>query len=181
MAYKTSFLTRLTRSARGELYNFLIYPFLLSTLAYGVGFAIFKGTDAVNKSSLFDSMHSISPFLTDIWGWLAIAVIVVGVYVLVFDKPPVGRANCYVGFLLWFFAAVIYVLSGGWLTLFSVTVPNLMFWTWQYFSLSEFRRQDMVDSQTMKDYDAGGYDDDNGGRQLRLDNRGVSEDDRTPD
>lgn len=183
MAYITSLKTRITRSARGELFNPLIYPFIVSTLGYGIGFVLFRSTNAVQASSLFAAMHAINPLLTVLWGALAITVIVVGLYVLVFDKPPIGKANCFVAWLLWLFAFIIYALSGGWLTLITVTFPNLFFWTWQYFSLAEFRRQDRLDSNTMYYYDGGLYDDELNPKDSKIardDNRGVDEADRTP-
>lgn len=181
MPYVTSTFSRLTRSARGELYNPLIYPFLVTTLSYGIGFTAFRWTEAVNQSSLYLSMHALSPLLTVIWGVLAIVVIVVGLYVLIFDKPPIGKANCLVAWMLWLFAAIVYVLTGGWLTLFAVALPGLFFWTWQYFSLQKFRQQDVVDNASMDEYDDGQYDSRWGGSRRRLDNRGVNPDDRTPD
>lgn len=184
MPYVTTLKTRLTQSARGELFNPLIYPFLIMTLAYGVGFTVFGKTDAVALSSLFEAMHQLHPLATLIWGVLAIAVIIVGLYVLVKDKPPVGKANCFVAWLLWFFAGIVYMLTGGWVTLFSVAVPSLWFWTWQYFSLTKFREQDRLDKATMRRYDDGQYDDEQHPKQGKIDredNRGVDTDDRTPD
>lgn len=181
MPYVTSSFVRLTRSARGEFFNPLIYPFLLTTLSYGIGFTIFGWASAVQESSLFSSMVSISPTIPFIWGILAIAVIVIGIYVLIFDKPPIGKLNCFIAWMLWFFAGVVYVITGGWLTLFAVTIPSLMFWTWQYFSLAKFRQQDVVDSDSMLAYDDGEYDSRFGGKRRRLDNRGVDEEDRSPD
>lgn len=180
MAYITSLKTRLTRSARGELFNPLIYPFILVTFAYGIGFTFFSNTDPVGQSSLYQSMTAISPLLTTIWGIAAISVILIGFYVLVKDKPPLGKFNCFLSFLLWFFAATVYVLTSGWLTLFAVVVPSLYFWTWQYFSLARFRDEDVLDKATMVRYNEGEYDDDNGGKELRETNRGVDEEDRTP-
>lgn len=181
MTYVTSAFTRVSRSARGELFNPLIYPFLLTTLSYGIGFVFFRWATAVQESSLFSSMTSIGQHVPLVWGILAISVIAVGLYVLVFDKPPIGKANCFVAWLLWLFAAIVYVMTGGWLTLFAVTIPSLFFWTWQYFSLVKFRQQDVLDSNSMDHYDDGQYDSRFGGKRRRLDNRGVNESDRTPD
>lgn len=181
MAYVTSIWTRISKSARGEFFNPLIYPFILVTFAYGVGFTFFNHTPAVYESSLYQAMVSISPLLTTVWGILAILVILIGFYVLVKDKPPMGKINCFLAFLLWFFAGTVYVLTSGWLTLFAVVVPSIYFWTWQYFSLARFRREDVLDKATMERYDDGQYDDDNGGKKLREDNRGVDESDRSPD
>lgn len=157
MPYITSLFERASRSARGELFNPLIYPFILATFAYGMGFTFLRllGRES-GASSLFNAMVSISPTLTLIWGVLAIAVILVGAYVLVKDKPPIGKANCFVAWSLWAFASIVYALTGGWLPLFSVALPSLYFWTWQYFTLAEFRRQDVADAETMRRYNERG-------------------------
>ena len=133
------------------------------------------------ESTLFIAFEALSPSLPLLWGTLAIIVILIGVYVLVFDKPPIGKANCFVAWMLWLFAAIVYVMTSAWLVLFTVAIPGLIFWTWQYFSLAKFRQQDVVDSDSMLAYDDGKYDSRFGGKRRRLDNRGVDEDDRTPD
>lgn len=181
MAYVTSSFTRLTRSARGEFFNPLIYPFLLTTFAYGVGFVVFRFSAAVRESSLYIAMYTIDPLIPLVWGAMALLVITIGMYVLIFDKPPIGKANCFVAWMLWLFAGIVYILTGGWLALFSVAAPSLMFWTWQYFSLAKFRQQDVLDSDAMAAYDDGEFDSRFGGKRRRLDNRGVDESDRTPD
>lgn len=171
----------MTRSARGEFFNPLVYPFLLTTFAYGLGLTAFSWTAAVQKSSLVTALDTVAPFATVVWGAVALAVIIVGLYVLIFDKPPVGKANCFVAWLLWAFAAMAYILTGNWLTVFSVAIPSLMFWTWQYFELSRFRHEDVLDRATMGRYDRGQYDHDAASGRRRRNNRGVSENDRTPD
>jgi hypothetical protein len=75
--------------------------------------------------------------------------------------------------MLWVFAAFCWGLTGGWLLIGSIALSNLWFWFWQYLSLSVFRREDAADQATMEAYDAGEYDDDNGGKRLRETNRGV--------
>jgi hypothetical protein len=83
-----------------------------------------------------------------------------------------------VGFALWVFAAFCWGLTGGWLLIGSIALPNLWFWFWQYLSLSNFRREDEADKATMKSYDAGGYDDELKPKAAKIDrenNRGVSE------
>lgn len=180
MAYVTSLYTRATRSARGELFNPLIYPFLLTTFAYGVGFTLFGWTEAVKISLLYKAMMAVAPFMPIVWGALCIVVIVLGLYVIVFDKPPIGKANCMVAWLLWAYATMCFLLTGAWLTVFTVGLPSLFFWTWQYFRLSELRREDVLDGRTMERYDSGLYDDGDNpdARKDRRDNRGVDEADR---
>lgn len=165
--------SRVTSSQRGEKFNFLIYPFLLTTLAYGIGFTFFAHTSGVGGSSLFAAMTSLWPIFPLIWGITSILTIVVGITFLLFNIPPAGKASGIVGFMVWVFATFCWGLTGGWLLVFALGIPNMSFWIWQYLSLSLFRREDAEDKETMEAYDRGEYDDDNGGRELRISNRGV--------
>lgn len=149
--------SRVSSSARGELFNPLIYPFLFSTLSYGIGFLFLAGSDAVGLSSLHVAMYSIATWFPILWGAIAILTIVGGLTFLLFNIPPFGKITGLIGFMLWLFAGVVYALTGGWLTLFSVAMPNMFFWIWQYLSLSLFRREDAEDVASMKRYRAGDY------------------------
>jgi hypothetical protein len=136
----------LTRSHRDELYNPLTYPFLISTLAYGIGFLFFNSTTDVGKSSLFASMHALSVTAPQLWGLAAVTTIVLGVYFLLFNKPPYGKYAGLLGFMVWVFACFCWVLAGALLVFMAVGIPNLIFWFWQYLSLSKFRQQDIDDN-----------------------------------
>jgi hypothetical protein len=167
------YLSRISSSQRGRAFNPLIWPFLISTFAYGTGFAFFTDSSTISKSSLYLAMRDINPVAPYIWGGIALATIVMGITFLLYNIPPAGKASGLIGFMLWVFASFCWGFDNGWLLIFSIAVPNLYFWFWQYLSLSEFRREDAEDKNTMIAYDAGEYDDDNGGKNLRESNRGV--------
>ena len=178
-AKKMKYWSRITSSARGEVFNPLIWPFLLATFAYGLGFAVVMPlTGVAPDSSLFSAMSEIGTAFPVIWGSIAIATIIGGLTFLMFNIPPFGKVSGLIGFMLWLFAALCYIISGAWLPLLAVAVPNMIFWIWQYLSLTKFRAEDARDKETMKRYNAGGYDDVNPGidsRQARLNNRGIDE------
>jgi len=167
------YLSRVTSSARGESFNPLIWPFFIATFAYGLGFTVFSGTEGVNKSSLFLAMNGITDHGSHIWGGIAVLTIIMGLTFLMFSIPPFGKVSGLVGFAVWVFASFCWALTGGWLLVFSIGVPNLWFWFWQYLSLSNFRREDARDKATMRAYDEGGYDENRAGRKSRESNRGV--------
>src|SRR6188768_75648 len=134
------FISRVTSSARGETFNPLIWPFLITTFSYGVGFTVFFFTKATSASSLFIAMSALHPSLPIIWGAVSLLTILVGFTFLLFNIPPAGKASGLVGFMVWLFAGFCWGLAGGWLLLVSVAIPNMYFWIWQYLSLSLFRR-----------------------------------------
>lgn len=167
-------LRRLTHSARGETFNPLIWPSLFCTFAYGVGFAILLPLGIpVGTSSLYVSMAQIGTQLPVIWGSICIVTIFGGLFFLLFNKPPLGKFSGLLGFMVWCWAGFCYVLTGNWLVLAAVVFPNMWFWFWQYLTLTVFRHQDIKDEETIRAYNDGKYDDGNGGRQRRLNNRGV--------
>lgn len=153
------YFSRITKSARGERFNPLTWPFFIATFAYGLGFTAFYSTSATAHSSLFIAMISIHPYVPILWGATAIVTILIGFTFLMFNIPPAGKVSGLVGFMLWVFASFCWGIAGTWLLLFSVAIPNMYFWIWQYLSLSVFRREDAKDRATMLLYDSGQYDD----------------------
>jgi hypothetical protein len=169
------YLSRLTSSARGQTFNPLTYPFLGATLSYGIGFLFFFNTGGVHESSLYASMHAIGWYIPIVWGGVCVLTIMVGITFLLFNLPPAGKASGLVGFMLWVFASFCWAVTGGYLLIFAIGLPNTYFWFWQYLSLSEFRREDAIDLRTMAHYDAGKYDDKLNPRDSKIarnDNRG---------
>jgi hypothetical protein len=169
------YVFRATHSERGELFNPLIWPFLIATFAYSVGFLTLFSTEAISKSSLWVTMHGLWAPLPFVWGSVCFITIVMGLTFLMFKIPPIGRLSGLLGFMIWVFAGLCWALTGGYITLFSIALPNMYFWMWQYISLSNFRRQEADDRDSMKTYDTGGYDDINpnvNSKSAREDNRG---------
>jgi hypothetical protein len=138
------YISRVTSSARGETFNPLIYPALISTLIYGIGFTFFSWEGSIAHSSLFAAMTLISPIAPVIWGAIAILTIVVGFIFLLLNKPPAGKFSGLVGFMLWTFACACWILTGG--TFLAVGLPNLWFWMWQFLTLSRFRAEEKSDA-----------------------------------
>ncbi len=137
---------RITKSARGETFNPLIYPSLIGTLVYGLGFTVFSWVDSIHASSLFIAMTSIHAVIPVIWGGIAVATIVVGVIFLLWNKPPAGKLSGLMGFMLWVFAGFCWYLTGAGFVTLAVAVPNIWFWIWQYLSLAAFRREEIEDA-----------------------------------
>lgn len=148
----------MTSSARGETFNFLIWPFLLATFAYGVGFTLVYPFIYNPGSSLHEVMSNIIPWLPFVWGVGCLAVITIGLVFLLFDRPPWGKVSGLLGFMLWIFAVMCYAMAFEFVLLFAVSIPQAMFWRWQWVTLKRFREEDIEDEGSMVDFgEAGGY------------------------
>lgn len=123
--------------------NLLIYPFFLATAAYGVGFVAFGKTRGVEASSLYQAMASLTPALPAIWGACALAAVILAVTLILTRQKGWGDAAALFGAVVWIFAMSCYAVTGGWLLVFAVTLPNLMFWIWYYFRIAHFKRLGM--------------------------------------
>lgn len=170
------YLNRLTKSARGETFNPLIWPSLIATFVYGLGFTAFSWVPSVGHSSLWAALTGIHAFLPFIWGAAALCVVIVGFTFLLFNIPPAGKVSGIAGFMVWLFAGWAWWLTGGGFVVFAVALPNMWFWIWQYLSLSKFAREDTEDVITMRDYDEGEYDDELNPKDSKIDreeNRGM--------
>lgn len=137
--------SRITSSARGELFNPLIWPFLVCTFAYGIGFTFFGWTHAVGASSAYQALSAVGSLFPLAWGIVAILTIVLGFTFLMFNLPPAGKISGLIGFMLWLMIGIAYAIEGAYLVLISVAGVNMFFWAWQYISLSRFRREDAED------------------------------------
>lgn len=173
----SKYLKRVTESKRGQAFNALSWPFLLTLFVYGFCFAfMFPLGVNVGGSLAFIAMANLNPSFPLIWGVTALFTMFIGATFLLFNIPASGKTSGLLGFALWLFVGIAYVYGGEWLALFAFVVPQMYFWIWQYLSLSVFSKEDKEDKQTMIDYDAGRYDDElnpKDSRAEREDNRGV--------
>lgn len=106
----------------------LVFMFLLTSFAYGIGFALFGSTEAVGASSLFKAMTAVGEGIPELWGIVAIAVVVAFLLGVALNKKAVSSSASFTGFILWLFATIIYGLEANWLTMVSVGLTSLGFW-----------------------------------------------------
>lgn len=135
------YVERLTTSPRGEIFNPLTYPFFIATFFYGLGFLFLGGFTGVKESSLHAAMLALGGVVPPLWGAAALAAIALGVTFLLTKAKTIARLSAMVGFMVWLFAACCWLFTGGWLLVFTIAIPNIWFWVWQYFSLSTFQRE----------------------------------------
>jgi len=125
---------------KGRKINLLIYPFLFTTLSYGIGFLFFGWAAGVEKSSLYQAMAAVHGWLPPLWGACALAAVLLAVALITTRRTGFGATAALFGAVVWIFACLTYAIGSFWLLIFSVGIPNLCFWIWYYLRLSYFRR-----------------------------------------
>lgn len=117
-----------TRTAMGPIV-FMMLPVLF----YGVGFTFFNHTGPVETSVLHKTMsEGIGSFYTYIWGAIMVGVIVAMITLTFVRERFLAKATCFVAFLAWCFAGMIYLQAGNWLLLGGIMAPNVLLWGWLY-------------------------------------------------
>lgn len=106
--------------------------FMLATLAYGIGFLILPYSKILGTSSLFVTMAGFGTHIVIFWGVACILSVVVTLLGY--------RTATLLGWAVWVFAALCYVLDGNWLVLVAVSIPNMLFWLWQYGHTSKYNK-----------------------------------------
>lgn len=116
------------------MHNPLIYPFLLATLVYGIGFVAFGPLPGVEASSLFQALITLGTALTVTWGAVGLIAIALMIYALKRLDERVERIAGILGFMVWVFAGCAWLLTGGWLLAGSIAIPNAWFWAWAFYN-----------------------------------------------
>jgi hypothetical protein len=170
------YISRLTSSSRGEVFNKLAWLFLFPTFFVGLAFVVgiplgLGGT----SQAMATALNGLVPHGATIWGSLAMANIILGTTFLLIRFPPFGKTAGLIGFMLWLWAGIAFAMEGLGLLTFVICIPQGLFWIWQYLALSRFKAEDALDKKTMEDYDSGGYDDELNPKDSKIDredNRG---------
>lgn len=135
------YLRRLIYRTDTEKHNFLMHPFLLMTAVYGIGLTFFQHTAPVQQSILY-TLTNASSILPDsslsVWGTVALVVTVLNFVGVLLRKKVLGTSVAMGGFMLWLYSFIVYAMFGFWIQVFFVSIPNMMFWGWYYFSVNKF-------------------------------------------
>lgn len=130
-----------TKCDSGHWLNPLMHLFLLITVTFGIAFVFFPGTETVQASILFQ--ESASLFGVNQFGLFALISMVAHSLAFWF-RGRVGLVCMPIamvaGYFAWFYASVIYLMS-GFVFQFAVScLPNLGFWCWYALQFNRRRR-----------------------------------------
>lgn len=121
--------------------NPLIYPFLLGTLIYGIGFAFLGDWSGVASSSLYQAMLSMHSSIPVAWGIGASMASGFAIILLLRRRGWWGGIASITGWMVWLFAAIVYAMEGYWLVFLTVALVYGYFWVYYYLSIKDFQRR----------------------------------------
>lgn len=132
------FIRRFLYRQPGEMFNVLMWPFLLQTLVTGVAFIAFGWTNSVKASILYTitTVH-FGIFLTSVWGILAVVAIILTLINLYYRYQPAGSVSGTLGIMLWMYALILYLLTGYYYQAVLTIVP-LYFWIWHSVRITRY-------------------------------------------
>lgn len=132
---------RITYRPDGVRRNSLSYIFFFQTLAFGVAYTFFGHTDTVSNSILYVETQNAFGFIPlPIWGVCAMLVTVANIAGILTEKVSVVKSSALVGFMLWLFASIVYLLSDSYFQLAVGGFVQVYFWIWYYFRVGRFAR-----------------------------------------
>ena len=117
-----------------------LYLMLAVTLANGIAFAFFGNSVSVRATALHTlTRTAFGTGFTVLWGAVAIGAVVLTVFNLLARYRPISSLGPYSGYLVWLYAALVYLTHGYFLQLISAVVW-LCFWAMHHMRLVSYRQ-----------------------------------------
>lgn len=130
---------RLTYLDNGVPYNPLIHLFFFQTLAMGVAYVFFGGTETVMASVLFyESVKTIGGLSVSLWGVCALVLTLANTLAIYLRRGV--ELTAFAGFLLWLYAFIIYFAGAFYFQVIAGAIVNLIFWMWFYLRVRKYNR-----------------------------------------
>lgn len=121
--------------------NPLVHIFLYVTLAFGVSFLFFADPTGASSSILYTATNTaFGGIALNLWGAAAIVASTVNTIAYMVRQKWVGQTACYMGWGVWTFAFIIYIMAGSWFGALVMALPNLLFWTWQFILVGRYHK-----------------------------------------
>lgn len=107
-----------------EPQNMLTYLFLFQNFIYGIAFTFFSSMAAVQRSP-----YTLNPWL-DPWvlGLLCLSLVAVTLYGIATRNRTIGTNVGALGFAVWSYSFILYVLSGSIFAALAIYLPQVLFW-----------------------------------------------------
>lgn len=137
-----TFIHRFFWKTETEKFNPFL-PFLsIINLIIGLIFLFGANISAVNSLILFTVLGNILPVAAaaSIWGGILVLVFILHCLEMYFRAKGFGPYAAMGGFIIWLYAAVIYVGQFAVMGIFAIAAIQLFFWGWYYVSAKVYKR-----------------------------------------
>lgn len=127
------------RNTDGERFPLYLYLMMAYTLSMGVAFVFFGNTTSVQASVLYNLTTDIALVpAVSLWGVAAIAAVGLTAFNLLARYRPISSWGPILGYLVWVYAAVVYLTHGFWLQFIAAFIW-LCFWALHHVRLIGYR------------------------------------------
>ena len=115
-----------------------LYLMLLQTLVLGIAFTFFGASPSVHASVLYQITTGFDDAYVSLWGLAAIAAVLLSVVNLLTRYRPISVYGPYLGYGVWAYALLVYVLYGYWMQAITAGIW-LTFWIYHHIRLMTYR------------------------------------------
>lgn len=136
------YLRRLVWKCRKQRFTSFLQLGIIHTLFFAILFTFFADSDRVRDLRLFEFTEEYLPDLqANLWGLLMFVVVMGHVCEMIFRGRGFGPATAMLGFMLWVYASVAYVILDMYLFVPLVCFWPLAYWAWYYVSSVQYHRE----------------------------------------
>lgn len=135
------YIRRLYMKTDTAPFNPFLHVFVIKTLVIGMLFTFYASNQKIESLTLFQLTNDYLPNQAgNFWGLALILVVIGHVLEMEFRGKGFGRYTAMLGFMLWLYAAVVYLLNGNWFGIIAITATSIFFYAWYYGSSINYQR-----------------------------------------
>jgi hypothetical protein len=136
------YLNRLIWKTPTKRFTFFLQIGIIYTIMFGLAFTVFAGTKIVADLQLFEFTSEYLPTMPgNLWGAMLLLVVVGHVCEMMWRGKGIGSITAMVGFMLWFYAMMVYISIGAYASILLVCFWPLCYWVWYYASAITYKKQ----------------------------------------
>ena len=122
-----------------------VHLFFMITALFGVAFVFFSDPLGASQTVLYEETTvNIASWAANIWGSFAILSCLTMVIAFQIRSKRAATAGTMIGFMVWLYALVMYIIGGFFFGVLVAALPNMLFWGWLYFVAREQYRDEKI-------------------------------------
>ncbi len=115
-----------------------VHFFFLITFLFGITFIFFSDPLGASQTVLYqETTIHIHEWATNLWGVAAVTTCFMMLLAFQIRSRRCAVWGTWLGFVVWLYAGVMYLIGGYLFGVLVAALPNLLFWGWLYFVAQE--------------------------------------------